>query len=187
MFKKERAKAKALETKAAKKAKVEKEAREKKAAKAAKARAEIEEEGMENDQLGSGSEEEEEEEEEATGSTSRTVLKRAVPQRKPSRDPPPRNPPRRDPPPRGPLPRDPPPRDRPRCNTSRDDIPHSPPSSRCTLPDTPPSLAVLKRQLHGMQRAQHVLDAAGLMRLGELEFDIKEREKKRCRYNQYRE
>ena len=129
---------------------------------------------MENDQLGSGSEEEEEEEE-ATGSTSRTVPKRAVPQRAvPQRKPPPRNPP----------PRDPPPRDRPRCNTSRDDIPHSPPSSRCTLPDTPPSLAALKRALHGMQRAQHVLDAAGLMRLGELEFDIKEREKKRRRYHQ---
>jgi hypothetical protein len=44
---------------------------------------------------------------------------------------------------------------------------------------------MLKRQLQGMQRAQHIgLDAPGLMRLGELEFDIKEREKKRCRYNQ---
>jgi hypothetical protein len=43
---------------------------------------------------------------------------------------------------------------------------------------------MLKRQLQGMQRAQHMLDAPGLMRLGELEFDIKEPEKKRCRYNQ---
>eukprot|EP00964_Phaeocystis_antarctica_P079341 scaffold49430_cov31-Phaeocystis_antarctica.AAC.1 len=56
------------------------------------------------------------------------LSKRKVPQRKPSRDPPPR---------------DLPPRDRPRCNTSRDETPHSPPSSRCTLPDTPPSLVML--------------------------------------------
>ena len=81
-------------------------------------------------------------------------------------------------------PRDPPRGGAIRYNTSRDENPHSPPSSRCTLPDTPPSLAMLKRQLQGMQRAQHMLDAPGLMRLGELEFDIKEREKKRCRYNQ---
>ena len=81
-------------------------------------------------------------------------------------------------------PRDPPRGGAIRYNTSRDENQHSPPSSRCTLPDTPPSLAMLKRQLQGMQRAQHMLDAPGLMRLGELEFDIKEREKKRCRYNQ---
>ena len=81
-------------------------------------------------------------------------------------------------------PRDPPRGGAIRYNTSRDENQHSPPSSRCTLPDTPPSLAMLKRQLQGMQRAQHMLDAPGLMRLGELEFDIKEREKKRCRYKQ---
>ena len=41
---------------------------------------------------------------------------------------------------------------------------------------------MLKRQLHGMHRAQHLLDAAGLMRMGELEFDVADRQKKFTKY-----
>ena len=60
---------------------------------------------------------------------------------------------------------------------------HSPPG-RSGLPDTPPSLAQMKRQLAGLQRAAgaSALDQQGWMRMGELEFDIKEREKKRLKY-----
>jgi len=60
---------------------------------------------------------------------------------------------------------------------------HSPPG-RSGLPDTPPSLALLKRQLAGMRRAAgaSALDQQGWIQLGELEHDIKEREKKRLRY-----
>ena len=52
------------------------------------------------------------------------------------------------------------------------------------MPDTPPSLAQMKRQLAGLQRAAgaSALDQQGWMRMGELEFDIKEREKKRLKY-----
>ena len=45
-------------------------------------------------------------------------------------------------------------------------------------PDTPPDLKLLRRELKGFHRAQHVLDANGFKRLGELEFDVAEREKK---------
>jgi hypothetical protein len=166
-----KAKAKAARDEAAKEKAKEKAAKEKAAKPKLKPKpkaVEMEEDGMGDNGVVSSSEEEEEVE--ATGSTSRMASRRkTVPQRTPSRDPPPRKPPPGDP---------------PRRNTSRDENPHSPASSRCTLPDTPPSLAMLKRQLQGMQRAQHMLDAPGLMRLGELEFDIKEREKKRCRYKQ---
>ena len=42
----------------------------------------------------------------------------------------------------------------------------------------------MKRQLAGLQRAAgaSALDQQGWMRMGELEFDIKEREKKRLKY-----
>ena len=44
------------------------------------------------------------------------------------------------------------------------------------------SSAFVIGELAGLQRAQHLLDAAGFARMGELEYDIKEREKKRTRY-----
>ena len=59
----------------------------------------------------------------------------------------------------------------------------SPPRSKRAL-ETPPSLALMKRQLAGMRRAQHLLDAAGLMRMGELEYDIAQRESKMARSGQ---
>ena len=59
----------------------------------------------------------------------------------------------------------------------------SPPRSK-RAQETPPSLALMKRQLAGMRRAQHLLDAAGLMRMGELEYDIAQRESKMARSSQ---
>ena len=45
-------------------------------------------------------------------------------------------------------------------------------------PDTPEDLKQMRRELKGWQRAQHLLDAAGFRRMGELEDDIAHREKK---------
>ena len=45
-------------------------------------------------------------------------------------------------------------------------------------PETPEDLNDLRRQLAGYRRAQETLDTAGLKRMGELEFDLAQREKK---------
>ena len=88
-------------------------------------------------------------------------------------EPPPQPPPQPSPQPSAPQ------RSAPRQSTAAE----SPPRSK-RAPETPPSLALMKRQLAGMRRAQHLLDAAGLMRMGELEYDIAQRESKMARSSQ---
>ena len=96
---------------------------------------------------------------------------RLPPEKPPPRDP---RPPRDPPPPRDPGP--PPPRDNP--------PPHDPPP--CESASPPGSVRLLRKQLRGLRAAQGVeRTAAREQQIGELEYDLEERERKYRKYGRW--
>ena len=78
-----------------------------------------------------------------------------------------------DPPPHDLPPRDPPPQRA-----------HQPAQGhRPKQPDTPPSIVQMKRELHGLRRAQGIEPiAARAQQIGEIEFDLERRQAKFLKY-----
>ena len=62
-------------------------------------------------------------------------------------------------------------------------MPYTPQNARIPDPETPPSIVLLKKQLHGLNRAQGVQPTAErAQQIGELEYELERREAKRRKY-----